>query len=208
MLIINLLHILGISWYQSNSILIPMARIKIIEPEAATGTLKEVYDALIKSRGKIAEVHKIHSLNPEALIDHMALYMTLMFGKSPIKRAIRELMAVVVSKTNACNYCVKHHGEALNFFWKDSAQLDRLIQTEDLSFLDDKEQALCAYAKTLTEEPNSPEIETLLTKLKALGYSDTAIHDATAIIAYFNFVNRMVLGLDVKLEENYGGYKY
>lgn len=37
--------------------------------------------------------------------------------------------------------------------------------------------------------------------LRVVGFSDAAIHDAAAIVAYFNFVNRLALGLGVELEE-------
>lgn len=42
-----------------------MSFIEVIEPEESTGTLKEIYDDLVKSRGKLAMVHKIQSLNFE-----------------------------------------------------------------------------------------------------------------------------------------------
>ena len=37
--------------------------------------------------------------------------------------------------------------------------------------------------------------------LKGAGFSDPAIHDAAAITAYFNFVNRLASGLGVDLEQ-------
>jgi len=36
--------------------------------------------------------------------------------------------------------------------------------------------------------------------LRAAGLPDSAVHDAAAIAAYFNFVNRVALGLGVELE--------
>jgi alkylhydroperoxidase family enzyme len=44
--------------------------------------------------------------------------------------------------------------------------------------------------------------------LKTKGFSDREILDATLVIAYFNFVNRIVLSLGVHLEEDTEGYKY
>jgi len=76
-----------------------MAYINVIEPEDADGELKQIYNNLIEKRGKLAEVHKIQSLNPESIVRHMDFYMTIMFGKSPLKRYQREMMAVVVSTT-------------------------------------------------------------------------------------------------------------
>lgn len=50
-----------------------MPIIEAIQPEDATGELKQIYDDLVQSRGKIAEVHKIQSLNPKSIINHMDL---------------------------------------------------------------------------------------------------------------------------------------
>ena len=91
-----------------------MPHIEIIQPEQATGELKEIYRNLEESRGKVAEVHKIQSLNPESIVNHMDLYMTVMFGRSPLKRVQREMIAVVVSKANGCLYCQVHHSEAVD----------------------------------------------------------------------------------------------
>ena len=38
--------------------------------------------------------------------------------------------------------------------------------------------------------------------LRAAGWSDVAIHDATQVIAYFNYINRIADALGVEPEEN------
>ncbi|MFW5745085.1 MAG: carboxymuconolactone decarboxylase family protein [Spirochaetota bacterium] len=103
-----------------------MARIRVIEPDEATGELADIYADLTRSRGRLAEVHKIQSLNPQSIRDHMALYTTVMFSRSPLSRAEREMMAVVVSATNGCAYCIEHHGQALLHFWKDRGRVRRV----------------------------------------------------------------------------------
>lgn len=80
--------------------------IRVIEPEEATGRLREVYEETARNRGRLAQIHKIHSLNPESLSAHMGLYLTLMFGSSPLSRRERELIGVAVSRANGCRYCV------------------------------------------------------------------------------------------------------
>jgi uncharacterized peroxidase-related enzyme len=185
-----------------------MASIETILPEDATGELKSIYDGLIKSRGKVADVHMIQSLNPESITKHMDLYMTIMFGKSPIKRVHREMMAVIVSKANQCEYCQVHHLEAVNSYWKDDTKSEQLRANYKQAALDEKELAMCDYADILTKHPERSNDESLITPLKAQGLNDRAILDATLVIAYFNFVNRIVLSLGVTLEENPGGYNY
>lgn len=87
-----------------------MAWIRVIEPEEA-GTdpegsplLEELYGQLTSSEGEIDNILKIHSLNPESLTAHLALYKTMMYGRSPLSRAQREMIAVVVSAANQCHY--------------------------------------------------------------------------------------------------------
>ncbi len=185
-----------------------MPHIKVIEHSEAEGQLKEIYDDLVTKRGKLAEVHKIQSLNPESIVKHMELYMTIMFSKSPLSRAQREMIAVVVSVANSCLYCQTHHAEALNNYWKDDSKISQLKRDYSKTELSDIDLNLCELAWQLTRIP-SVTTETIISKLKELGLEDRGILDATLVISYFNFVNRMVLGLGVHLEKDKGsGYKY
>ena len=186
-----------------------MAYIDVIQHEQAEGRLKEIYDGLVKSRGKLAEVHKIQSLNPETIVAHMELYMSIMFSKSPLKRYQREMIAVVVSTANNCEYCRVHHGDALLHFWKDEARLQALIDDSDTAGLDATDLALCVYAKAMTTAPATVNEAEHVEPLRAFGVSDRAILDAALVTSYFNFVSRIVLGLGVHLEAEGGkGYAY
>lgn len=185
-----------------------MAHIEVISYDSAEGQLKEIYDGLIKSRGKLADVHMIQSLNPESIVNHMDLYMTIMFGKSPLRRVQREMIAVVVSKNNDCEYCQEHHGAAVQHYWKDEAKVRQLRDDYSKLDLSDADLALCDFAAELTRNPNH-DTQAATERLKDLGLSDRAILDATLITAYFNFVNRIVLGLGLAVkEEELEGYNY
>ena len=91
-----------------------MARIKITDYREASGRLLEIYHDMIRKRGKPAEVHKIQSLRPVSIAKHIDLYLDIMFPKSDLSRADREMMAVVFSIKNGCEYCRLHRAEALN----------------------------------------------------------------------------------------------
>ena len=169
-----------------------MPYIETIDYEDSIGELRTIYDNLIGSRGKLAEVHKIQSLNPAALLAHMELYKATMFGRSPLKRYQREMMAVVVSSANRCPYCIAHHKEALLFYWKDQERVSRVAGQFDTSGLTEADAALCNLAQNLTLQPaNDPELA--VEELHLAGLDDRAILDAVQVIAYFNFVYHMVL---------------
>ena len=186
-----------------------MSNIKVIQPSEAEGRLKEIYSRLKTQRGQIAEVHKIQSLRPESIVKHMDLYMEIMYAKSELSRAQREMMAVVVSGTNNCNCCIEHHASALNQFWKDDSKLDSLKKNYLRVNLNAKDLALCIFSETLTKNNEITHYKNLTQELKDIGYSDEAILDASLVVSYFNFVNRMVLSLGVAIEDDNGkNYKY
>jgi len=186
-----------------------MSRIKVISYEDSTGRLKEIYDNLISSRGKLADVHTIQSLRPESIVKHMELYMEIMFSKSELSRAEREMMAVVVSAANQCEYCQLHHAQALNHYWKNEAKVNQLRIDFELVDLTVCERTLCSFANLLTVAPEVYKEEKYLNALKTAGLSDSAILDASLVVSYFNFVNRMVLSLGLAVgDEEMQGYKY
>jgi len=163
----------------------------------ATGQLKEIYEELKEKRGKIPNIMKAQSLNPSAMKAHMDLYIALMFGKSGLSRQERELIAVIVSATNGCEYCVNHHSEALNHYWKDCGKLQKLKQDFKCLELPEKTLRMLEYTVKLTKTPqeiNRADIDIL----RESGFLDEDILNINLIVSYFNFVNWIVSGLGVK----------
>ena len=79
--------------------------IEVVDEAGADEALKRAYEVCGDRRtGRAANIMKIHSLNPQSMVDHRALYRTLMFGPSPLKRYQREMIGVVVAALNACVY--------------------------------------------------------------------------------------------------------
>ncbi len=81
-----------------------MAWIRTIDEEQAEGPLKRLYKRFLASWGGVDNILKIHSLNPPTLRGHLELYRTVMHGPSPLSKARREMIAVVVSAANRCHY--------------------------------------------------------------------------------------------------------
>ncbi len=186
-----------------------MPRIQAINYEASSGRLREIYDELLAKRGKLADIHQIQSLRPESIVNHMELYMELMFSRSELSRAEREMLAVVVSIANGCEYCKTHHEMALKHYVKDELKQKAIRNNFDAPALSMREKALCYFAHQLTISPESHENEDYTINLRDIGLSDAAILDVVLVISYFNFVNRIALSLGLQInEQEVSGYKY
>jgi len=177
-----------------------MAWIKIIDEENAEDSLKEQYDQLIEPWGGVDNILKIHSLNPESLAAHVKLYKTLMYGKSPLRRTEREMIAVVVSAINQCHYWIVHHGEGLLKLTKDESLVNQLKTDYTLANISNKQMVMLNYAAKLTERP-ADIFKRDIEQLREVGFKDRSILDINQIVAYYAFVNRIADGLGVDLEE-------
>jgi alkylhydroperoxidase family enzyme len=81
-----------------------MPYIRTVPEPDAEGILRREYDAALKRAGKIFNVVSIQSLRPPVLRASIALYSALMIEPGALPRWVRELLAVVVSRTNGCRY--------------------------------------------------------------------------------------------------------
>lgn len=188
-----------------------IARIRIVEPGEAEGFLKSVYEEIKEKRGKIANIHKVFSLRPQAMKEHLDLYLSIMYPrlKGPrLERAEREAIAVVVSSLNKCRYCIEHHKEALSHFIREREVVEALASDYKGAPVDSRLRAILRFAEKLTLEPWDVT-ERDVNDLRRLGLSDEEILDVVLVASYFNFINRIALALGVEFdEEEVAGYKY
>lgn len=185
-----------------------MSWIRTVNDGDATGRLKEIYDSVKKRRGKLSNIMRVQSLHPEAMEAHLNLYMAVMFGRSGLSREDRELIALVVSAANGCPYCIRHHAEALMHYWADEERVQQFVDNPGSVELSPLRRCMVDYARMLTLQPDRVN-ERTVEKLREQGQSDEDILTLALIVGYFNFVNRIALGLGVSVTENEAfGYQY
>lgn len=185
-----------------------MAWIETIDVEEATGDLAGAYARLMDSRGRISNIMSAQSLDPRAMEAHLDLYLAVMFGRSAVTREEREMIAVTVSTLNRCAYCVAHHSDALNRYWRDSARVEQFTHDFRAMGLPQRMRAILDYAEALTLSPASV-LPSHVQALKEAGLTDPEVLTVNLVVAYFNFVNRIAEGLGVEATaEEREGYNY
>ena len=81
-----------------------MPYIKQITIDQASGLVKRELEKAVARAGKVWNIVQIMSLNGRVMKSSMEMYGATMFADSPLTRAQREMLAVVVSKANHCVY--------------------------------------------------------------------------------------------------------
>lgn len=176
------------------------AWIKTESPEKAKGKTKKVYDKILKERGHVANIFLAQGLDPDVLEQHLNLYKAIMLDPGPLSREEREMVAVIVSAANRSAYGAIHHSEALETVDKDPAALDKLRKELTSKRESPREKALLAYAAKLTLSPKDVTKDDVV-DMRDAGLTDEDILRANLIASYFNFSNRIALGLGVELEQ-------
>lgn len=185
-----------------------MTWIKTVSPEKATGRTKQVYENIVAKRGHIANVFIAEGMDPEVLSHQVDLYMEAMLGPGPLSREEREMVAVVVSAANKSPYGTIHHSEALEQVENDPEALKKILKEFSEKHASPRTKALLAYAAKLTLDPRDVT-EDDIKDLRDAGLTDQEILRANLVASYFNFLNRVTLGLGVQVEkEKSRTYRY
>ncbi len=152
------------------------------------------------SRGAVANLWQSMGSDPKTLEAAFVLYRTLMSDPAPLTQAQAELIAVVVSATNGCGYCVARRGPRLAAALQNEALARAVARDYREADLPARDRVLLDYAVALTCEP-SERTAADVERVREYGFDDAAILKATEITAYYNFINRVASGLGVPHDE-------
>jgi uncharacterized peroxidase-related enzyme len=180
-----------------------------VEPDRASAALQAVYDLIRtrSSRGKVGPLWLAMGLDPRGLEAAFLHYRTLTDDPSPLTRTQVELIAVVVSATNGCRYCVAHHGPRLAQALGDEPLARAVARDYRGANLAARDRVLLDHAVALTCEPSERKLEDV-ERVREYGFDDAAILRATEIGAMYNFINRLVTSLGVELEPEFPPWEF
>ncbi len=142
--------------------------------------------------GFINNLFKVLPLNASQYMGFMQLKASLFTPETCyLSNADKEMIGLVVSSTNGCNYCLTTHTDALRGLSGDPAWVDQLSYNYRAAKLTEKQRALCDYAYFVTVRPREITSEQA-DKLRAAGFNDHEILEAAFVAGYFNYTNRWV----------------
>ena len=181
-----------------------MSWIKTIEYNEAEGPLKRMYDRVKGPDNNVDNVLSIHSLRPHTLKGHMTLYKSVLHNSNnTLPKWYLEAIGVYVSYLNTCDYCVQHHLAGFTRLLTDDDRAAAFYQSvqEDTvaSFFDNHYKDGIIYAQKLTQAHHTITKEDI-EHLKTVGFSEGEILEINQVTSYFNYVNRMVVGLGVNTD--------
>ncbi len=154
---------------------------------------------LIPSNGVLLDVFKAFPGTARHLIRY---HEALMRGRSPLSGSQRELIAAYVSGLNACTYCHGIHTVTAEALGVSEGLVQALVKDVESAPVDERLRPILQLVRKLTTLPSRVGPGDIAA-VRDAGWDDAAIHDAVAVCALFNFMNRYVEGLGLSADENY-----
>lgn len=172
-----------------------MSFVGSVPEDQASAPLKNLYAAIRRKMGFLPNYFQALGRKPELVEGHLAL--TSAVEKSPVlSLALKEKMGLVVSGLNSSSYCIAVHMEMLRGMGVEKPLGKKLVTDYPNAPVEPGERALYRFADKLTLRPAEVK-QADVDELRAAGWSDEAIVEAVVAVAYYNFINRISMGLGV-----------
>ena len=183
---------------------------EMLTDEQASDNVRQIFNKARTPHGTLDNVMRVHSLRPETMLGHLALYQSVLHSKDlTLPMWFLEVIACYVSLLNQCNYSFTHHWDNAEKLINDSRRAQNVRHALENDILGDifqgKERELLEYAKKLTSSVQTMQ-ETDIIKLQKAGVMDGEILEVNQVVAYFNYSNRLLNGLGVSTAGDVVGY--
>jgi len=164
-----------------------MTRLTALNPEEVTGKTKDLFNAVQAKLGVVPNMMRTMGNSPAVLEGYLNLSGALSHGKLSAKTG--ELIALAVSESNSCDYCLAAHTFIGEKLVKADPEVLKAARTGNSA--DTKTEAILQLAKTLISKNGLVNDEDV-NKAKNAGVSDAEIAETIAHVAlnvltnYFN----------------------
>ena len=143
------------------------------------------------SNKKISDYVLTLAHDPESLKVRSPLFNAIMYGKSGLSSAERELGATAASVVNRCVYCAAVHASRFNALTKRADVIEEIFAKGLDAELEEHQQAIFDFAAKLSKTPSEANADDIA-RLADLGLSKIEILDLILSAAIFGWANRLM----------------
>lgn len=167
-----------------------ISRFPVPEINDMPADIRERILAVQEKSGFVPNVFLTLAHRPDEFRAFFAYHDALMDKPGPITKAEREMIVVVTSNANQCQYCVVAHGAILRIRAKNPLIADQVAINYRKADITPRQTAMLDFAMKVSGrayEVDDTDMETL----KAHGFTEEDVWDIAAISAFFGMSNRL-----------------
>lgn len=168
----------------------PISRFPVPTLEETPDDIRERLLAVQEKAGFIPNVFLVLARRPEEFRAFMAYHDALMDKPGALTKAEREMIVVVTSNANQCQYCVVAHGAILRVRAKNPLIADQVAINYRKADITPRQKAMLDFAMKVAFEAYSAGDDDMVT-LAQHGFDQEDAWDIAAIAAFFGMSNRL-----------------
>lgn len=159
-----------------------MTRINLLTKENAPDKSKEILVEIEQKNGKVINIFKTMANSSAVLQTYFAIDKAL--SEKTLDGATAERIALAVSATNSCPYCIAAH----SYLAKKALSEEEIVKARNGKSNDVKAQAVLDFAVAVMKKTGNISDEEFA-KIKGAGFSDGEIIEMVTIVAQTFFTN-------------------
>lgn len=164
-----------------------LMRVPPVHQDETKGTARELLAEYESKHGKRPALWEALANHPPLLEAHAQFYETTILGGN-LDQELKELVGVVVSATNECDFCVSSHTVNLtDLFGYEGEKVDSITSGNFEEFTH-RERVALEFAQAVAEDPQKI-IDADVTELRDVGFTDQDIVELLGAIAQFVAAN-------------------
>jgi alkylhydroperoxidase family enzyme len=177
-----------------------VARVPYPKRDAYPSAHLDAYDRLLRDRGDPPPNIFLALANIPNLLDPLLSFTGEMKEGAAVEARLRELAIVTVALITGASYEFNHHWNSALAAGVRREQLEQLADADSSDAFDDTERAIIRYAReaTLSLKVSDDTWSALRRHL-----SEREAMDVVMAVAWYNAVARMILPLEVEMEDWY-----
>ena len=168
----------------------PVSRFPVPELADMPEDVRQRITSVQEKAGFIPNVFMALAHRPEEFRAFFAHHDALMEKAGGLSKAEREMIVVVTSAANQCQYCVIAHGAILRIRAKNPLIADQVATNYRKADISAREHAMLTFAMKVSQSAESVA-EADMEALSIAGFSNADIWDIGAIAAFFAQSNRL-----------------
>ncbi len=175
-----------------------MARVKLIDPDKATGRTQEVFERVKAYYHMVPGLQKGLAHLPETT-DALWTLSLMTASEGNIREELKRVFFAVTAHEVECEYCTAAHMMALLGKQWSQAECVEVISGSHSPRLSDKDNAAVDFARQVARRP-AGVTDAMTDAMRAAGWTDAEIVEVVAAVALMRYTSTVASALDVPLE--------
>ena len=180
-----------------------MARVHLIEKEQAPSEVREIFQKIEDNGAKILNLYKAVANSPRVLLNFIRLGNSVI-GKMGLPPRLREIAILRVARLTGSEYEWAQHAPMALEVGVSQKQLDSISDWKNSSEFNNEERAVLQYTDEVALKVKVTD--QTFNALKNF-FSEQAIVELTITVGYYGMVARLLVPLQVEVDESVGSVK-